>query len=130
MWDLIWLSKHGAGSEEGRIGRFVCAFVGEVRRVVYVVVEGSKAGGGGRDGEEERGIRRMSLDRRGQSIREPFIMPFCTKMRFAVTPVCPEFLNLARIHASTAVSSFASSRTMKGPFPRGSSDGFIKLLPH
>jgi hypothetical protein len=51
----------------------------------------------------------MSLDRRGQRIREPFVMPFCTKMRFTVTPVCPEFLNLARIHASTAVSSFALS---------------------
>src|ERR1700761_6310781 len=57
-------------------------------------------------------------------------MPFCTKMRFAVTHVCPELRNLANMHASTAVSTFASSNTIKGLFPPNSRESFLRESLH
>jgi hypothetical protein len=57
-------------------------------------------------------------------------MPSCTRIRFAVTQVCPELRNLARMQASTAVSIFASSKTMKGLLPPNSRESFVKLFAH
>ena len=57
-------------------------------------------------------------------------MPFCTIIRLAVTQVWPEFLNLARTHASTAVSILASSKTIKGLFPPSSRLSFFRLPAH
>jgi hypothetical protein len=111
-WDLVWLSKHGTGSEEGT-NWMICVLLLARHAMLYTQEL--------RDQSQAAKTAEMEME-----MKKLFVMPSCTKMRFAVTPVCPEFLNLTRIHASTAVSSFAPSHTMKGLFPPSSNDSFFE----